>query len=234
MSRELPAHPNLEHLKNQAKELLRERRQHHRRATLASAQHALAREYGFKSWRALKAHVESVPGPTPTTPTPTTPTPANDRTQPATSSGLVFARYTAKAREALFYSRFEAAQMGSVEIEPPHLLLGLVRAAQGFSSRLFASLPLEQARAAVTAAFVPQPALPNSHMILFSEATKNILLRAVTEADRHGHGGIGVVHLLLGLLHDEGSLVGTALTRAGIGVEDVTKDVDRLVDETTM
>ena len=61
MSRHLPPQPNLEHLKKQAKELLRELQQRDSDAQLADAQHAIAREYGFASWPKLKAHVESLP-----------------------------------------------------------------------------------------------------------------------------------------------------------------------------
>ena len=61
MSRELPVKPNLEHLKNQAKELLRQTRQNRTgRPTLAAAQLAIAREYGFASWPKLKRHVEAL------------------------------------------------------------------------------------------------------------------------------------------------------------------------------
>lgn len=60
MSRNLPPHPNLEHLKKQAKELLHDLKQQNPDSKLASAQHALAREYGFASWPKLKAHVESL------------------------------------------------------------------------------------------------------------------------------------------------------------------------------
>ena len=61
MSRNLPAHPNLEHLKKQAKDLLRELKQQNPASKLADAQHSLAREYGFASWPKLKAYVESLP-----------------------------------------------------------------------------------------------------------------------------------------------------------------------------
>jgi ankyrin repeat protein len=56
MSRQLPATPNLEHLKKQAKELLRTMPH----GKLAQAQHALAREYGFDTWAKLKAHVQAL------------------------------------------------------------------------------------------------------------------------------------------------------------------------------
>jgi hypothetical protein len=55
MSRQLPEKPNLTFLKKQAKELLRTKQQ----GKLADAQHALAQEYGFRTWTDLKTHVES-------------------------------------------------------------------------------------------------------------------------------------------------------------------------------
>lgn len=54
MSRELPENPNLEFLKKQAKQLLRTMPG----AKLADAQHAVASDYGFATWAALKLHVE--------------------------------------------------------------------------------------------------------------------------------------------------------------------------------
>ena len=60
MSRNLPPHPNLEHLRKQAKDLLHELQQQNSAAKLTDAQYALAREYGFASWPKLKAYVESL------------------------------------------------------------------------------------------------------------------------------------------------------------------------------
>jgi ankyrin repeat protein len=73
MPQELPAHPNLEHLKKEAKALLRDFKLRKPVATnifnslpgtirprLSDAQHLLAREYGFDSWTKLKEHVESL------------------------------------------------------------------------------------------------------------------------------------------------------------------------------
>jgi ankyrin repeat protein len=75
MYRELPAKPNLEHLKNQAKELLHACQQGEAAAKerfaalsassapfpkLSDALHLVAREYGFPSWPKVKEHVESL------------------------------------------------------------------------------------------------------------------------------------------------------------------------------
>jgi len=57
-TRALPADPNLDHLKTQAKRRLQALRKDDPQAKLASAQLAVARDYGFASWRALKAHVD--------------------------------------------------------------------------------------------------------------------------------------------------------------------------------
>ena len=58
MSRHLPARPNLEHLRKQAKDLLEQMRRTDPSIQLADAQHALAMDYGFASWPRLRAHIE--------------------------------------------------------------------------------------------------------------------------------------------------------------------------------
>jgi ankyrin repeat protein/catechol 2,3-dioxygenase-like lactoylglutathione lyase family enzyme len=61
---ELPDRASLEYLKKRAKERLRELREREPRAKLADAQLAIARDYGFPSWRALKAEVDQRRAPT--------------------------------------------------------------------------------------------------------------------------------------------------------------------------
>lgn len=77
MTKQLPARPNLEHLKNQAKALFSSWKSNEPKAlsrvapfrfveasepSLAKAQLVVAREYGFGSWAKLKTHVESFVG----------------------------------------------------------------------------------------------------------------------------------------------------------------------------
>jgi len=54
--RQLPNRPNLRHLKDQAKDLLRDGEA----VSLSDAQRQIARTYGFPSWPKLKAHVDSL------------------------------------------------------------------------------------------------------------------------------------------------------------------------------
>jgi ankyrin repeat protein len=58
MSRPLPLRANLEWLKKLSKERLESLRSHNPSARLSEAQLAVGREFGFPSWRKLKAHVE--------------------------------------------------------------------------------------------------------------------------------------------------------------------------------
>lgn len=53
----LPEHPSLDHVRQQAKDLLTRRRATKPAATLAEAQLELANEYGFRTWADLKAEV---------------------------------------------------------------------------------------------------------------------------------------------------------------------------------
>jgi len=56
--RSLPARPNLEHLRNEAKQRHKELQESVALTQLSDAQLLVARDYGFKSWRDLKAEVD--------------------------------------------------------------------------------------------------------------------------------------------------------------------------------
>jgi ankyrin repeat protein len=59
MPKALPAQPHIDWLKKTAKERLHELRANDPAAKLHQAQLSIAKDYGFKSWRALKAHVDA-------------------------------------------------------------------------------------------------------------------------------------------------------------------------------
>jgi len=214
MSLTLPPRPNLDHLKKQAKDRLVDLQATSPGAQLADAQHALARDYGFASWPKLKAHVEAMAASAPEPPVPAT---------PATSGS--FHRYTYRARQALFFSRWEAAQLGSPTIEAEHLLLGLIHARQGLPVPASVALPVAELRAEVwSQAVLKAAALPNTVMIPFSGATKLVINRAVEEADQRQHPQIGTMHLLLGLLHNPGPMTDSVLSKRGVGYATLAGD----------
>jgi ATP-dependent Clp protease ATP-binding subunit ClpC len=238
MSRELPLHANIEHLKKQAKERLRELRTSTPQAKLTDAQHDVAREYGFVSWPKLRAHIESLGLQLEAAPAAASPPfrggggvrlgvgtddPANYR----------FERFTPKAKQALFFSRHEAGQFGSVTIEPEHVLLGLARAGQSLKSRLFerAGLSIVGARAAVAPRTVVREPLPSSVEIPFSDSTKLALRAANEEADRLVHDNVGIGHVLLGLLRQPECVAASVLMGGGVDAEGVRQEIAALLNE---
>src|SRR2546423_9219406 len=60
MPKSLPDNPNLPWLRKEAKRYLAELRKTNPAARLATAQFEVAARYGFSSWRAMKAHIDSL------------------------------------------------------------------------------------------------------------------------------------------------------------------------------
>jgi hypothetical protein len=208
MSRDLPPRPDLEHLKKQAKTLLRELRRRDANASLADALHALARDYGFASWPKLKARVEAISPPSP---------PAA-----SSSSALLFPRFTEAAKRTLFFSRYEAVSLGRLEIAPEHVLLGVIRGAGDATRGIFqaAGISHDDARVVIEAANAPRDEVIEPVQVPFQSSTKTLFTLAAEEADRLGHEQIATIHVVLALLRD-GGMSSTLLTNRGITVERV-------------
>src|SRR5262245_2289794 len=64
----------------------------------------------------------------------------------------------------------------------------------------------------------------------FTEKAQEAVRAAQTLATRYGNQQIEVEHLLLALLEQEGGLVPSILTRAGVNVGPVTQTVEREID----
>ena len=195
MSRDLPEFPNLDHLKKQAKVLLRELKKQKPEAKLSEAQHAVARAYGFDSWAKLKARVESVH-------------------HAATGGGGQFVRYTHDARLAIFFSRAWARKLESGVIDSEHLLLGLIDANAKLIDHLLgnrASLELEFAVRREIDKCKTTHEKTGDLQIPVSSDCKRILQRASGEADRLHHERISTGHFLLGLLLETNSFATSIL-----------------------
>lgn len=205
MSRDLPPRPDFDHLRKQAKALLRTLRQQRADASLADAQHALAREYGFASWPKLKAHIEAL-------------------AEAAPPPRPMFERFTQEARRALFFSRYEAAQAGRMRISPEHVLLGVIRSASGLTHTLLttAGVTADDARTATTIGDNVGKPIAGGVEIPFQTLANAVFVAAADEADKLGHNEIATVHLLLGVLRESDS-AGAFLASRGLSIESVRR-----------
>jgi ATP-dependent Clp protease ATP-binding subunit ClpC len=127
----------------------------------------------------------------------------------------MFERYNEKARQSIFFARYEASSFSSPYIEPQHLLLGIVRADAELGKRIFGS---HAGIEALRERFKSVPAatgVSTSVDLPVSVETKQMLTYASEEAEKLGHKHIGPEHLLLGIARVETSVAAQVLREAG-------------------
>ncbi len=133
----------------------------------------------------------------------------------------MFERYTEQARRVIFFGRYEASSLGQIEIEPEHLLLGVMRENQ----ELFAGnhVDASQLHDELTAKLMQHPPagpVVTSVDLPLSIASKRVLAKAAALAEAKQDRHIAPRHFLLGILAE-----GTAAANeflAGIGVTEAS------------
>jgi ATP-dependent Clp protease ATP-binding subunit ClpC len=145
----------------------------------------------------------------------------------------VFDKYTERARLVLFFARYEASELGSVEINSDHLLLGLIRQWKGLTGRLIANsgVSAEELRKELEGRAVFREKLSTSVEIPFTDDVTRVLKRAAEEARQLGHDYIGAEHLLIALLREENCPAGTLLIKKGMRVDAVRAKLLELLHE---
>jgi Protein of unknown function (DUF3738)/Clp amino terminal domain, pathogenicity island component len=135
----------------------------------------------------------------------------------------MFERCNEPARRSLFFSRYEAALLSSLAIEPEHLLLGILKDRDELIAHLVGGSQSVDAIRRLMYGRAGQPGSPLdiSVEIPFSKDTKRALEYAAEEANRLLHRHIGSEHLLLGLLRLEAGPACDVLREAGLGLTSV-------------
>ena len=133
----------------------------------------------------------------------------------------MFERYTERARRVLFFARYETSQLGGAVIESEHLLLGLLREGRGLAHQILsdANLRYDDVRTAVGESLAAAPRVTTSVDRPLGVRCKQALQDAAGEADRQKTPHIGTEHMLLGLLHETGSVTAGILAASGVTLE---------------
>jgi ATP-dependent Clp protease ATP-binding subunit ClpA len=115
----------------------------------------------------------------------------------------MFERFTERARQVVVLAQEEARVLRHNYIGTEHLLLGLLREADGVAARVLGTLEvtLEEVRGEVTR-IVGEGDNESQGQIPFTPRAKKVLEYAVEEAQHMGHSYVGTEHLLLGLLKE--------------------------------
>lgn len=130
----------------------------------------------------------------------------------------MFKRYTEGARRAVFFARYEASEAGSPYIETEHLLLGMLREDAELAERFRAAAGgIEAVRKRIEAAAAAPAKTPGSVDLPLSQASRRALEHAAATADGMGQREIGIGHLALGLLREEGCQAAQLLRERGLG-----------------
>jgi ATP-dependent Clp protease ATP-binding subunit ClpC len=118
---------------------------------------------------------------------------------------LVFERFTERGRQVVVFAQEEARALGHNYIGTEHLLLGLLREAEGLGGRVLELLgvTLEEVRGQVEQ-IVGRGGETRPGQIPFTPRAKKVLEQALREAIGLGHNHIGTEHVLLGLARQEG------------------------------
>lgn len=134
----------------------------------------------------------------------------------------MFERYNEAARRVIFFSRYEAAQLGSPYIETEHLLLGLMRQEKVLLTRLLPqSWSSESIRELIEKRTVTREKVSTSADLPLSTESKRILSHAAEEAEQLGHRHIGSEHLLLGILREENCFAAQILRERGATLDGI-------------
>jgi ATP-dependent Clp protease ATP-binding subunit ClpA len=117
----------------------------------------------------------------------------------------------------------------SAEVEPAHLVLGLLAEPTAIAAKALtaAGVSLADVEAAATAA-LPPGADDAPDLVPYSDAARVALAQTLTEALRLGHNYVGTEHLLLALLAQEESAPGV-LTSLGVDRQATEQQVTALL-----
>jgi ATP-dependent Clp protease ATP-binding subunit ClpA len=139
----------------------------------------------------------------------------------------MFERYTKKARQVIFFARYEASEFGSTKIESGHLLLALTRADKSLFNRFLRDASLAEVRQDITARLVIRERVSTSIDLPFSDESKRILAYAADEAEGLRSRHIGPEHLLLAMLWEQQSAAAQVLQARGLRLDMIRKELAR-------
>ncbi len=138
----------------------------------------------------------------------------------------MFERFTQRARQVVVFAQDEARELRHNYIGTEHLLLGLLREADGPAARVLDAfdVTVEEVRAQV-ARIVGHGDEVTTGQIPFTPRAKRVLELSLRESLSIGHNYIGTEHLLLGLAHENDGVAMRILLDFGIDPDTIRNEV---------
>ncbi|HVS08107.1 MAG TPA: Clp protease N-terminal domain-containing protein [Candidatus Dormibacteraeota bacterium] len=137
-----------------------------------------------------------------------------------------FEWFSVPARRVLNLTQDEAERMQQPAIGTSHLLLGLLREADGLASKILAGFGLEIDAAREMLSREPLEGSPTGrHQAVPTSGTKRVIENAFEEKQRTGRSYVGTEHLLVGILLEANGNGALVLARSGVNLERTRKRV---------
>ena len=139
----------------------------------------------------------------------------------------MFERFTETARKSVFFARYEASAAGTLQIEGPHLLLGILRSDETLA-RLFGPPDrIERLRQRILEGPSVKANIPVTADLPLSHDAKRALSHAAEQAEKLHDKHITAEHLLLGLLYEKDSPVAVLMRDMGVSMKKLRATVTR-------
>jgi ATP-dependent Clp protease ATP-binding subunit ClpC len=142
----------------------------------------------------------------------------------------MFERFTERARQVIVLAQEEARVLRHNYIGTEHLLLGLLREADGVAARVLGTLEvsLEEVRGEIQR-IVGEGEHEAQGQIPFTPRVKKVLELALREALSLGHNYIGTEHILLGLVRESEGAAARILAEQKVDADRVRQEVMRVL-----
>jgi len=142
----------------------------------------------------------------------------------------MYNRFTERARRVLTLAREEARRFGHLQIEPEHLLLGILREGSGLAIKVLNRFRVAsgELRHLMEERMVKTSSLLHYGEIVFSSRTKRVVELSIQEARELGHPYVGTEHILLAILRMKECTASQVLNGMGVEINRLREEVVRL------
>lgn len=139
-------------------------------------------------------------------------------------------RFTTRARKVIVLSREEAERFNHNYLGTEHILLGLVKEAEGIAVGVMQNMgvSLEELISQVESLLTRGETKPPKE-IAFTAQARKVFELAWEESQMMGHNYVGTEHLLLGLLREGGGIAATVLKKMGVTLESLREEIMTLL-----
>ena len=143
-----------------------------------------------------------------------------------------FEKFSERARRVLSLAQEEAQRFNHNYIGTEHILLGLVREAEGVAARVLSNLSVELTKVRSAVEFIiGRGERPAPGEIGLTPRAKKVIELAVDEARRLNHHYIGTEHLLIGLMREGEGVAAGVLESLGVTLDKVRAETSRILSQ---